>query len=315
MKILILGAGAIGGYFGGRLAHAGADITFLVRPKRAAQLRERGLVIRSPNGDVQTPVQVILAPELTPSFDLVLLACKAYDLESAIESLRPAMGPDTHVLPLLNGVAHIARLQQVWGPERVLAGSCVLPATLSAEGEIVHLLAMHRIVFGALPQSSGSAAPKLQQLLNLFRATPVEARLADDMWLELWEKFVGLATLAATTCLMRAAVGDILESDEGAAYLQQTFEACVRAAEAAGFAPREQAKSAYRQMLQQRGSTLTASMLRDMEAGSRTEGEHIVGDMFRRVQALGIDSGALRPAWMHLQSYEHRRARAMRDAG
>lgn len=314
MKILVLGAGAIGGYFGARLAQAGADLSFLVRERRAAQLRAQGLVVRSPHGDFTVAARTVLASGLDEPADLVLLACKAYDLDDAIASIRPAVGPGTHVLPLLNGVAHIARLQDAFGGERVLGGSCAIPATLAANGEIVQLLPLHRIVFGRLPQSSAAAGPKLERLLELFRATPVDAVLAPDMWLELWEKFVGLATLAASTCLMRASVGDILESDEGAAYLQETFDACVRAAEAAGHPPREAARANFRQMLQQRGSPLTASMLRDIEAGSRTEGEHIVADMLRRVQALGLAPGALRPAWIHLQSYERRRLReASRD--
>lgn len=314
MKILVLGAGAIGGYFGGRLAQAGADVGFLVREKRAALLRQHGLVVRSPHGDFTQAVQTVLASELDAPFDLVLLACKAYDLEAAIESIRPALGPDSHVLPLLNGVAHIAKLQQAFGAQRVLAGSVVIPATMTPEGEVVQLMPVHRIVFGLLAESSRGAEAKLQQLQALFRATPVDAVLSADIWQELWEKFVGLATLAASTCLMRAAIGDILATDEGAAYLQQTFDACARAAAAAGHAPREAAKASFGQMLQQRGSTLTASMLRDMEAGSRTEGAHIVGDMLQRVQALGgADPAALRPAWMHLQAYEQRRAREARQ--
>lgn len=308
MKILVLGAGAIGGYFGGRLAQAGADVTFLVREKRAAQLAERGLVVRSPHGDFTQPVRTVLASGLDGSCDLVLLACKAYDLDAAIESIRPAMGPRTHVLPLLNGIAHIARLQEAFGAARVLAGSVQIPATLGPGGEVVQLHPVHRIVFGALPESR-DAETKLRELQELFRATPVDAVLAQDIQLELWEKFVGLATLAAMTCLMRASIGDILATDEGAAYLMQTFEACVRAAEAAGHAPREQGKARFLQMYQQRGSTMTASMLRDLEAGSRTEGGHIVADMLRRVEAAGADPAALRPAWIHLQSYENRKAR------
>jgi len=309
MKILVLGAGAIGGYFGGRLVQAGADVSFLVRERRAQQLQAGGLVVRSPHGDFTVPVKTIIAPAPKVPFDLVLLACKAYDLDSAIEAIRPAMGPGSHVLPLLNGVAHIATLQQTFGGDRVLGGTCAIPATLSANGEVVQLLPLHRIAFGMLPESSAGARAKLDELLALFRATPVDAALAQDMWLELWEKFVGLATLAAATCLMRGAVGDILASDDGAEYLQQTFDACVRAAEAAGHAPRESVRAGFRQMLQQQGSTLTASMLRDLEAGARTEGRHIVADMLHRVQALGVDPAALRPAWMHLQSCEHRRER------
>lgn len=314
MKILVLGAGAIGGYFGARLAHAGADIAFLVRERRAAQLREHGLVVRSPHGDFTQPARPVLASELREIYDLVLLACKAYDLDAAIESIRPALGASSHVLPLLNGVAHIPRLQDAFGAARVLAGSCGIPVTLTPQGEIVQLTPLHRIVFGPLPQSGGDGQRKLEELLALFRKTPVDAVLAADMWQDLWEKFVGLATLAAMTCLMRSTVGDILEAEGGAQYMEQTFDACVAAAAAAGYPPREPAKAAFRQMLLQRGSPLTASMLRDLEAGSRTEGAHIVADMLRRVQALGIDAAGLKPAWIHLQCHEQRRARSARAA-
>ena len=310
MKILVLGAGAIGGYFGARLAQAGADIAFLVRERRAAQLREHGLVVRSPHGDFTQAARPVLASELREPYDLVLLACKAYDLDTAMASIAPALGPSSHVLPLLNGVAHIATLQQAFGAQRVLAGSCGIPVTLTPQGEIVQLTPLHRIVFGRLPESSDGAQGKLEELFALFRKTPVDAVLASDMWQELWEKFVVLTTLAAMTCLMRATVGDILEAEGGAHYMEHTFDACVAAAAAAGYPPREPAKAAFRQMLLQRGSPLTASMLRDLEAGSRTEGEHIVADMLHRVQALGIDPVGLKPAWIQLQCHEQRRARA-----
>lgn len=311
MDILVLGAGAIGGYFGARLAQAGADVRFLVRERRAAQLRERGLAVRSPHGDFTQPVRTVLAQDLREPADLVLLACKAYDLDSAIETIRPAVGPRTHVLPLLNGVAHIARLQESFGERAVLGGTCGIPATLAPDGTVVQLGPMHRIVFGPLP-GSDDAREKLRELLSLFRATPVDAVLAEDMWQELWEKFVFLTTLAATTCLARAAVGDILATDDGAAYLQETYDACVRAAQAAGHAPRPPAEATFRQLLSQHGSPLTASMLRDLEAGARTEGAHIVADMLHRVEELGADAGALRPAWMQLQACEHRRLREAR---
>jgi 2-dehydropantoate 2-reductase len=312
MKILVLGAGAIGGYFGARLVQAGGDVSFLVRERRAAQLRERGLVVRSPHGDFQVAPATLSAADLRSPFDLVLIACKAYDLASAIDAVRPAVGPASHVLPLLNGIAHIALLQEAFGAERVVGGSCGIPATVSDEGEVVQLAPLHRIVFGMLPQTSADARAKLEELATLFRRTPVDTVLADDMWLELWEKFVGLTTIAAATCLMRASIGDILASEEGPSLIEETYAACVRVAEAAGHAPRAAAQASYRTLLQQRGSALTASMLRDIEAGRPSEGEHVIGDMFHRARAAGVDPAALRHAWCHLQSYEHRR---MRESG
>ncbi|WP_280154838.1 ketopantoate reductase family protein [Piscinibacter sp. XHJ-5] len=309
MKILVLGAGAIGGYFGARLVQAGGDVTFLVRERRAGQLERDGLVVRSPHGDFQVRPQCILRAEAVSPFDLVIVACKAYDLEAAIDSVRPAVGPSSHVLPLLNGVAHVERLVQAFGASRVVGGSVAIPATLSADGEVVQLAPLHRIVFGPLPASGPEAQHKLEQLAALLRSTPVDVVLASDMWLELWEKFVGLATLAAMTCLMRAAVADIVETEDGARLMTDTYDACLRVAQAAGHAPREAAKTETLNRLLQRGSALTASMLRDLESGRATEGAHIVGDMLHRAQAAGIEPAALRAAWCHLQSHERRRAR------
>lgn len=310
MKTLILGAGAIGGYFGARLVQAGADVSFLVRPRRQAQLQADGLVVRSPHGDFTVPVRTLLREQIAAPADLILLACKAYDLDAAIESIAPAVGPATTVLPLLNGLAHIDRLIAAFGAARVAGGSCGIPATLTSEGVVLQLGPFHRIVFGGLPGTAPEAQPRLRALLDLFKRTPVDVALDDPMLRALWEKFSGLATLAAMTCLMRGTVGDILASDDGAALFAQTFAACEGAARAAGHAPREAASASFRAMWADPASKLTASMLRDLESGGPTEGAHVVGDMLRRVRAAGLEPGALAPAWCHLQVAEMRRRAA-----
>jgi 2-dehydropantoate 2-reductase len=308
MKILVLGAGAIGGYFGGRLVQAGADVCFLVRPRRQAQLQAHGLVVRSPHGDFHLPVQTVLREQVDAPADLVLLTCKAYDLDAAIESVAPAMGPQTTLVPLLNGLAHIDRLVAAFGAARVAGGSCGIPATLTADGEVHQLGPFHRIVFGALPGTAPEALPKLQALHDCFKRTAVDVALDEQMQRALWEKFNGLATLAAMTCLMRGTVGDILSTDDGAALFAQTFAACEGAAAAAGYPPREAASAGFRAMWADPVSKLTASMLRDLASGGRTEAEHVVGDMLRRVRAAGLEPGALVAAWCHLQVAERQRA-------
>ncbi|HMO46412.1 MAG TPA: ketopantoate reductase family protein [Rubrivivax sp.] len=310
MKILVLGAGAIGGYFGGRLVQAGGDVRFLVRERRQRQLQQQGLVVRSPHGDFQLPVRALRREQIDAPADLVLLACKAYDLDDALQAIAPAAGAHTTIVPLLNGIAHIDRLQAAFGAARIAGGSCNIPATLSPQGEVLQLGPLHRIVFGRLPGTADEAQPRLEALLALWRATPVAAELDEQMMRALWEKFVGLATIAAMTCLMRGTVGDILAADDGAALFAQTFAACEGAARAAGYPPREAPMAVFRTMMSDRGSAMTASMLRDLEGGGRTEGAHVVGDMLRRVTAAGLDPGALRAAWCHLQVAERRRAAA-----
>jgi len=309
MRILVLGAGAIGGYFGARLVQAGSDVTFLVRERRAGELRARGVVVRSPHGDFSVPARAVVRAADAGAADLVIVTCKSYDLDSAIAAIAPAVGASTCVLPLLNGVAHIERLAAAFGAARVAGGSCAIPATLAADGEIVHLGTFHSIVFGRLAATAADAQPKLEALRDLYAKTPVPVEIAADMMTALWEKFVGLATLAAMTCLMRASVGDIASTDDGEALMAETFAACTRTAEAEGHPPREAALQRFGAMLGDRTSVLTASMLRDLEAGGRTEGAHIVGDMLRRARAAGIDPGPLRAAWCHLQAAERIRER------
>jgi 2-dehydropantoate 2-reductase len=157
MKVLILGAGGIGGYFGARLVQAGADVTFAVRPRRAAQLAADGLVVRSPHGDFTLPPERLRwcdSAALQAGHHLVLFAPKAYDLDSAMDAVAPALGPQTILVPLLNGMLHIERLQARFGAARVAAGTCVIPATLTPEGAVVQLGPLHRISFGLLPGSA-----------------------------------------------------------------------------------------------------------------------------------------------------------------
>jgi 2-dehydropantoate 2-reductase len=309
MRVLILGAGAVGGYFGGRLAQAGADVTFLVRPQRAQKLAQAGLVIRSPLGDAQISVRTVLQEAVRPEYDLVLLSCKAYDLDASIASLAGAMGPDTLILPLLNGMAQLARLEQVFGSTRVLGGTCYIASTLDADGGIRHLSQFQRITCGPRAGNHTHAAGLLQELAQAYALVSVEFGVSADIEQDMWEKFVLLASLAAMTCLMRASVGEILCAGDGEALMREALTACIAAAGAAGHAPRAESLQQTESMLFARGSAFTASMLRDIEAGGRIEADHIVGDMLRHARAAGADARLLAAAYCHLQAYEARRRR------
>lgn len=301
MKILVLGAGGIGGYFGGRLAATGADVTFLVRPGRAAQLAERGLVIRSPAGDIELPVATVLAEDLKPHYDLAMVACKAYDLDPALAALAPGMGPHTAILPTLNGLRHIDVLSARFGATRVLGGFAQIAVTLTPEGEIHHLGDFHLLAFG---ERSGGPSPRCEAFAEVCAEANFTARPSDNINLELWEKFVFLATLAGMTCLMRASVGAIMRADDGEALMRDMLEECHKVAAAAGHPPGAETMARYAKLLTERGSDFTASMLRDIERGGAIEGEHIVGDMLRRGKALGIMMPLLRTALCSLQTYE-----------
>ncbi len=309
MKVLILGAGAVGGYFGGRLTQAGADVTFLVRPQRAQKLAQAGLVIRSPLGDARISVRTVLEQAVRPDYDLVILSCKAYDLDASIASIGGAMGLNTLVLPLLNGMAHLARLEQAFGGARVLGGTCHIASTLDADGSIRHLSQFQRISCGPRMGKHAHAQTLLQELAQAYARVSIECRVSADIEQDMWEKFVLLASLAAMTCLMRASVGEILGTGDGEALMREALSVCATAAGAAGHAPRAESVRQNESILFARGSAFTASMLRDMEAGRRVEADHIVGDMLRQARAASADARLLTAAYCHLQAYEARRWR------
>jgi len=304
-RFLVLGAGAVGGYFGGRLAEAKADVTFLVRAARAAALNERGLAIESTFGDVTIPVKTVTADTLSGFFDTVLLTAKAYDLEPAIVAIQPAVGPETAILPVLNGLVHLDRLDAAFGRERVLGGVAYIAATMTAEGTIRHLNRIHGITFG---ERSGEISRRVEKIAQTFAATPVSAKASDNIMTDMWEKFVMISSLAGMNCLMRGSVGDILAADDGEGLILELLAECEAVAAASGFPPRPQHREQCRTMLTERGSSFSASMRRDLEAGLRTEGEQILGDMLRRARANGIVTPLLQAAVCHLQVHELRLA-------
>ena len=308
MRVLVVGAGATGGYFGARLAEAGRDVTFLVRPARAGILAVDGLQVRSPLGDtrIEKP-QTVTADALAEAgaFDLVLLSCKAYDLDGAIDDVAPAVGPGTAVLPILNGLRHLDALNARFGAERVLGGSCAIVATLR-DGAIHQMSELHSLTYG---ERDGSRSERIARIEELMQGVRFQARASDRILLEMWEKWVFLATLAGSTTLMRGAIGDIVAAPEGRAFIEGLIEENRTVAQGSGFGPRDKVFAGARATLTQDGSLMTASMLRDIENGARIEADHIVGDLIARAEATGIATPLLARVFTHLKTYESRRAR------
>ncbi len=307
MRILVLGAGGTGGYFGGRLAQSGADVTFLVRPARAAQLRQRGLQIRSPLGDADFAVAHVLAEALAARaaehpFDLVMLSCKAYDLDSALDAITPAVGPQTTVMPILNGLLHYAELDARFGRERVLGGLCFISATKGPHGEVMHLGKPASITFGE--REGNVDSPRVQALAAACERAGLDHLAAADINQQLWNKYSFLAALAAGTCLMRASVGVVVAGEGGTDFMRALYQECVAVAAAAGQPVPQDKQNFALDTLTQAASPVKASMLRDLEAGLRVEAAHIVGDMLHRARSSGIAASLLAAAWCHLQAYE-----------
>jgi len=304
MKILVLGAGGIGGYFGGRLAQAGVDTTFLVRPKRREQIQRDGMRIESPHGNARIDAKTVLAEELRPGYDAVLFTCKAYDLDSAMDAVAPAMDGRAVLVPMLNGISHLERLDARFGAANVMGGVAQINATLKPDGTVVNGDKLHRIIFG---ERDKQVTPRAQALADAFARTIVEWKLSPDILQDMWEKVVFLSALAASTCLFRGNVGEINSAPGGSEAMLRLLDANQKIAAAEGRAPREHPMQAFRERLTDRNGNWSASMLRDLEAGGQVEADHIVGFMLERARRHGIDDTVLSLAYTHLKTYEERR--------
>jgi len=305
MTILVLGAGGLGGFFGGRLVQGGADVTFLVRPKRRGQIANDGLVIESPSGNARLQVKTVVAEELKPGYDWILFTCKAYDLDSAMDAIAPVMDNKCAVLPILNGIAHFERLDARFGAAQVLGGTAHINAMLRKDGVIVNGDPLNRILFGERDRSKSA---RVQAIADAFAKTTVEWKLSPDIEQDLWEKVTFLTTLASMTCLFRANVGEIMSAPGGREAMERAFNANIEIATREGHPPRTAHVEGVRGRLVDPKGNWTASMLRDLEAGGPTEGDHIVGWMLERARRHGVDDTMLSLAYTHLKAYEARRA-------
>jgi 2-dehydropantoate 2-reductase len=305
LRTLIIGAGAVGGYYGGRLLECGRDVTFLVRPRRRGQLATTGLVVKSPYGDIDLPVPTVLASEISGSWDLIIVSCKAYDLAEAMDSFAPAVGPDTMILPLLNGMLHLDALAARFGRKRVLGGLCSIGVTLDSQGAIVHFNNLHGLTFGEI---AGGESARTRAVLDLFTPTRTQWSLSGNVIQDMWEKWVVLSTLAGATCLLRANTGDIV-SVGGAGTIGAFLNEAQSIAEAERHAVAPVMLEGMLRLLTDPASSFNASMLRDRERGGPVEADHVIGDLLKRGEAAGRPTPLLRLAYLHLKAYEARRFR------
>lgn len=304
MKILVLGAGGIGGYYGGRLAQAGADVTFLVRPKRREQLECDGLVVESPIGNLKIPVKTVLAEELAPGYDVVLFTCKAYDLDSAMDAIAPAVRGEAAIVPLLNGLAHLERLDARFGAERVLGGTAHINVMLKPDGTVWHGDSLQNMLFG---ERDRSKSPRALALDEATKRAGIGGGLSEDIVQDLWEKVVFLSALAATTCLFRGNVREIVGAPGGREVMRRALASNAAIATAEGRAPRPTALQRFNERLTDPEGLWSASMLRDLEGGGQVEADHIVGWMLERARKHHVDDTILAMAYTHLKTYERRR--------
>ena len=303
LRILIVGAGAVGGYFGGRLAQAGRDVTFLVRPSRAKQLSQDGLRIISPHGDAVLSPKLISADKIDAPYDIIFLSVKAYALEAAMNDFAAAVGPETIIFPVLNGMRHIDILTKRFGEHAVIGGVCLVAAEIDHQGRIVQLADFQRLVYG---ERNGETTPRLKALDATLHGAGFDARLSPEIMQAMCEKWVQLASLGAITCLMRGTIGEIVAAPGGAELSIDALNESVAVATACGQKPSEKVLSRHAATMTAPESSLTSSMYRDLCNGAPVEADHILGDFIERGSARGVTTPLLKAAFVNLRIYQNR---------
>ncbi|TYR80873.1 2-dehydropantoate 2-reductase [Priestia megaterium] len=302
MRILVLGAGGVGGYFGGRLVEKGEDVTFLVREGRKKQLDKNGLVIKSVHGDITFEPKLVTTNDYDAEpFDLILFSTKAYHLHQAIEDVKPFVGEKTIVLPLLNGIAHIPLLKEAFGEEKVIGGLCFIETTLNAAGDVVQTSPAHRVVFGEFNQQKSDRIHQVAETLNGTKASFI---LSDYIEREMWHKYLFIATMSGMTTLMRAPVGPIRQSEGGRQFIINLFNEVAAIMKAYGAPLSESIVDDHMNTMEKMTYDMKSSMQRDMEKGSLIEADHLQGYLLRLADQYNVEVPILKAVYQHLKVYE-----------
>ncbi|MCA6098407.1 ketopantoate reductase family protein [Bradyrhizobium australafricanum] len=303
MRLLVVGAGSTGGYFGGRLAQTGADVTFLVRPARAVQLREKGLRLKSPHGDAVLHPKIVTAGDINGPYEAVLLAVKGFQLESAIEELGRAIGKETMIIPVLNGMQHMDVLAKRFSSGNLIGCALKVATTLEDDGSIVQLSPLQDLAYGEL---DGTMTPRIAAFDKFMHQASIGARLSRVIRREMWEKWILLASLGAITCLMRGPIGEIEACAGGQEFILALLDEIVGIVKITGEAPSESFLEKTREQLTTKGSPLASSMFRDLQRGRPIEVENIIGDLVRRGAEVGFATPLLSAAYVSLCIYQRR---------
>jgi 2-dehydropantoate 2-reductase len=303
MRMLVVGAGSTGGYFGGRLAEAGRDVTFLVRPARASQLTEHGLQILSPHGDFALRPQLITADRISGSYDAILLTVKAFSLELALADMATAVGAETMILPVLNGMRHVDILADRFGRRAIVGCTCKIAGSVDDQGRIVQHNLIQDIAYGEM---GGELSPRIEKLDRFMRDARFDTRLSPTIEREMWEKWILLAALGGINCLMRGTIGDVAQAPRGADFAHAVLDEIVAVVAAGGVPPSLAFIAMAKSVLTETNSSMTSSMYRDLQRGVRIEADQIIGDLVERARSARIETPLLAAIYTHLCVYQHR---------
>ncbi|SFA45494.1 ketopantoate reductase [Parageobacillus thermantarcticus] len=306
MRMLVVGAGAVGGYFGGRLLEKGVDVTFLVRERRKKQLQERGLVIHSVHGNAALKPKLLVTGERAEPFDVIIFSNKAYHLPEAIRDAKPYVGAKTMILPLLNGMAHIDMLWNEFGKENVLGGLCFIETTLNEHGEIVQTSASHDVRFG---EWSGERTKRIEALEQLFSGCNARFRSSEKIVTDMWNKYLFIATMSGVTTLFRAPIGPIRSGKYGQEIIFGLLKEIATVMRAHGAPIADNIEEQQLAQLNKIEATMKSSMQRDMEKGQLIEADHLQGYLLSLAEQYDIATPLLKMVYHNLKIYEANRSK------
>lgn len=307
MKILVAGAGAVGGYAAARMLEAGADVTLLVRENRRNQLEETGLCVRSPLGDYAGRPRLITAGETGGTFDLAVIAMKAYGLDQALRDLKPFVGERTALLPFLNGIRHMETIAEAFPGRPLLGGVARIEATLDERGAVHHGNSFALYTYGRYGEMPDERFAELQTELSrvpLLRGHP-------DIVRDLWEKYTFIAVMSGLTTLFDASVGEIRDVPGGMTWFERLFAEVSETVKAAGGRIADDAAEKQLRSIQGMAPGATTSMLRDLRQGFPTEAEHIQGHLLTLVREHGVSAPLLETVCQRLAIYENKRPKSL----
>jgi 2-dehydropantoate 2-reductase len=305
MRILIVGAGAIGGYFGGRLLEKGENVTFLVREKRRQQLLQNGLCVKSLHGDIHfEQPQTIISGENAGPFDVILVAAKSYHLAGAVESLRPYVGEETMILPLLNGIVHLEVLTEAFGSDKVLGGLCFIETTLDEDGKIIQTSPIHDLVFG---ERNGNVSERITKLSTTFEGTKANFRLSGNIEQEMWQKYLFITSLSGITSLFRSPIGPIREQPQGVSTIKSLIRETISIMKKLEAPIADNMMDATFARLNEIGFMMKSSLQRDMEKSMPTEGSHLFGYLLEQASKFDLAAPTLSAIYANVEIYERNR--------
>ncbi|KXZ14786.1 2-dehydropantoate 2-reductase [Bacillus nakamurai] len=300
MKFLIAGAGGVGGYIGARLAEKGNDVTFLVRQKRAEQLKQTGLTVKSEKGDVSINPALISAGD-KGEFDAVIIASKAYSLKQVIKDVNPFVHASTVIIPFLNGYRHYNELFDAFSKQQVLGGLCFIESALNEKGEILHTSAAHRFVFG---EWSGERTERIRELEKAFADVKAEVIVSTHIEKDIWKKYMFIAAQAGVTSLFQKPVGPILDTESGRNTAKRLFAEIGAIFRSDGVPADPNLEEESYRTLTSMSYHMKSSMLRDMERGQMTEGDHLHGFLLEKAKRLSVETPVLETVCTNLQIYD-----------